>query len=247
MRPLTAEGLLTAWERGQELAPAARALLLLSLAAPEASEEWLMSLTVGQRDAGLLTLRQWLFGAELTSLAYCPQCGEPLEFAAPVTALLLDELPALAVAAQPATFVETLDGFTVRFRLPTAGDMLSLTAPHAAGREHRLLLEECLISIQQGENEVTPAEAPEPVITAVVARMAEADPQADVRFDLTCPHCETAWSPPFDIVSFFWSEIDSWARRIVQEVHLLARAYGWSEAEILALSPLRRQLYLEQI
>ena len=63
MRPLTAEGLLTAWERGQELAPAARALLLLSLAAPEASEEWLMSLTVGQRDAGLLTLRQWLFGS----------------------------------------------------------------------------------------------------------------------------------------------------------------------------------------
>ena len=33
--------------------------------------------------------------------------------------------------------------------------------------------------------------------------------------------------------------------RILREVHTLAAAYGWSEAEILALSPARRRVYLE--
>jgi hypothetical protein len=31
----------------------------------------------------------------------------------------------------------------------------------------------------------------------------------------------------------------------LREVHVLASANGWSEAEILALSPQRRQRYLE--
>jgi hypothetical protein len=48
-------------------------------------------------------------------------------------------------------------------------------------------------------------------------------------------------------VSFFWREIQSAARRIVLEVDALARSYGWSEAEILNMTPARRQLYLEMV
>ena len=43
------------------------------------------------------------------------------------------------------------------------------------------------------------------------------------------------------------SEIDAWARTILYQVHLLASVYGWSESEILALSPWRRHLYLQMI
>jgi len=42
-------------------------------------------------------------------------------------------------------------------------------------------------------------------------------------------------------------EVNEWAERQLQTVHKLARAYGWTEREILNLSPVRRQLYLGMI
>jgi len=94
---------------------------------------------------------------------------------------------------------------------------------------------------------VPAAALPAEVVTAIAQCMAEADPQADVQLALACPQCQHAWEASFDIVSYFWSEIQAWAGRILREVHSLASAYGWREAEILALSPWRRQAYLELI
>jgi hypothetical protein len=74
--------------------------------------------------------------------------------------------------------------------------------------------------------------------------MAEADSQADVRINLSCPACEHQWQAAFDVLSFFWSEITAWAHRILSDVHALAYAYGWREADILNMSPRRRRYYL---
>jgi len=46
---------------------------------------------------------------------------------------------------------------------------------------------------------------------------------------------------------FLWTEITSQARRLLHEVHLLATTYGWHEADILAMSAIRRQYYLEMV
>jgi len=51
----------------------------------------------------------------------------------------------------------------------------------------------------------------------------------------------------FDILTYLWSEIEDWAQRLLLEVHTLALAYGWSERDILAMSPRRRRLYLEMV
>jgi hypothetical protein len=51
----------------------------------------------------------------------------------------------------------------------------------------------------------------------------------------------------FDIISFFWTELDSLARRLLQDVHVLAKAYSWREADILSMSATRRQFYLEMV
>ena len=77
--------------------------------------------------------------------------------------------------------------------------------------------------------------------------MARHDPDADVSIAFECPACGAAWLSRFDIVSYFWGELDDWAQRLLAEVHALARAYGWSEAAILALSPTRRRFYLEMV
>src|SRR5438309_1235377 len=59
---------------------------------------------------------------------------------------------------------------------------------------------------------------------------------------LACAH---VWQAPIAPARFFLSEVDAWARRTLHEVHQLAWSYGWSEAQIVALSPRRRQYYLE--
>jgi hypothetical protein len=88
---------------------------------------------------------------------------------------------------------------------------------------------------------------PADVTEAISARMAEADPQADVRLNLVCPQCNHRWQAPLDIAAFLWSEIQAWAVRLLREAHLLASTYGWREADILAMTPWRRQVYLELI
>ena len=71
------------------------------------------------------------------------------------------------------------------------------------------------------------------------------DPLAAIDIPLDCLNCGHQWQPLFDIVSFFWTEIAAQARRLLREVHTLARYYGWREADILAMSAIRRQFYLE--
>jgi hypothetical protein len=39
--------------------------------------------------------------------------------------------------------------------------------------------------------------------------------------------------------------METYARRLLYDVHALASAYGWSEDEVLAVSPARRRCYLE--
>jgi hypothetical protein len=88
---------------------------------------------------------------------------------------------------------------------------------------------------------------PETVIAALAEYMTQCDPQADVQLNLSCPACGQSWTVMFDIVSFFWSEICAQAKRLLREVHTLARAYSWREADILNMSTARRQFYLEMV
>jgi len=78
-------------------------------------------------------------------------------------------------------------------------------------------------------------------------RLRELDPQADVRLDLTCTACGHHWESIFDIATYFWREIDDWAQRMLRDVHILAMAYSWSEADILSMSAWRRQAYLQMV
>jgi len=85
------------------------------------------------------------------------------------------------------------------------------------------------------------------LLSAAAARMSEADPQADVQLSLTCPDCGHQWIACFDIAAFLWGELQAYARRLLLDVHELATAYAWPEASILAMSPARRQAYLDLV
>src|SRR5581483_122411 len=85
----------------------------------------------------------------------------------------------------------------------------------------------------------------ETALAALADAIGEHDPQADVRIGLACPACGHEFSLNFDIEEFFWTEVAARALRVFREVHQLARAYGWREADILSMSTRRRQAYLE--
>ena len=237
MRALSSAELLDAWERAAALPPVQRAVALLAAgyrdsSSEETSPEALADWSVGRRDAGLLRLRERTFGPRLAAVADCPGCGERLELA----------FDAEEIRAEPGAGDGELSlsqgGWELRFRLPTSRD-LAAVAEAEDGRQ--ALLRRCLIAAPPAE------ELPDELVAAIEERMAEADPQARVLLDLSCPACNRRWQAPFDIDAYFWSELDAWARRTLCEVHALASAYGWSEAEILGMSAPRRHLYLGMV
>ncbi len=241
MRTLTAAELLTTWEEGAFRPPVEQALLLLAAACSDLSPEALARLSIGQRDGRLLTLRAWLFGSQLTSLAECPECGDQQQVtfdSADLGIQVADEAPE--------TFALDMNDYTVHFRLPNSDDMRAIAGSGDMTASRALLLARCL-QVQRDNAAVAVDQLPPQVVDAIVERMAEADPQADVQLSLACTTCGHNWLAAFDVVSFFWAEIDAWAQRILRDVHSLASAYGWREADILALSARRRQAYLDMI
>jgi hypothetical protein len=225
MRALSATELLSVWECGNAQVPLQRALTMLVAACAEISSESLAHLTIGQRDAQLLTLREMTFGSELTGVTDCPACGEKIELSFDSS-----DIRPPTETEPPAELVVRLNGGAVRFRLPTSADLLASNNPEE-------LLERCLLS---GSKHVT-----EGFAASIGEKMSSADPMADIHLTLNCPSCEHKWEAPFDIVAFLWREISAAARRLLREVHTLASAYGWTETEILSLSPARRRVYLE--
>ena len=239
MHTLSAGELLTIWEQGLMQQPVQRALALLTVACPEISPAQLAQLSIGHRDGLLLTLRQGIFGSQIQSIATCSKCGERLE----LTFDVADIRTTTPTKPLETCFVQ-VDSWEVEFRLPNSLDLIAIAR---ADTSQTTILERCLLQVREREEIQPIAKLPTQIASAVVTQMAKLDPQADVQLNLCCPACSHQWLSTFDIVSFFWSEIHSWAIRTLREVHILASAYGWGEAEILTMSPYRRRLYLEMV
>lgn len=235
------------WERGHRQRPTEKALAMLSVAFPESGGDQLASLTIGERDARLLQLHVQLFGPSVEIVANCPACGEWLEFAVNLADL---QIPA---DAQPMEKVYRLSisGYQLTYRLPDSIDLVALAHNDRGSRDleaaRQLLLGRCLLEAVYQDQPITAADLPEPVCTALSAEMARRDPQAQHLLNIACAACGAPWQASFDIVAFLWAKIETQAQALLREVHVLARAYGWSEADIQALSPARRQFYLERV
>jgi hypothetical protein len=238
MPALSTAELLAAWENAMGQPPLDQSLRLLSAWLNQPAPV-LARLNLGRRDAYLLQLRAAIFGPQLRSLAECEACGECLEF-------VLDEAELRSGTADPGepTLRVSLDGYEVVFRLPNTLDLKVLRRDADLATNRRLLLECSLLEARHADCVVTAGQLPESVVSAICERMVEADPLAEVRIALTCPGCGHCWKTNLDIGAYLWRELDAWARRILGEVHVLASTYGWSEDQILGLTPARRQFYL---
>ena len=240
MRGLTAKEILGVWEMGQYQMPAERALTLLSTFCPQTPREDLERISIGRRDELLLSFRELLFGSQFTATTTCPHCRSILDLGFSAFEVRTD-----VPDQQPESFSVTVGEYGFNCRLPDSADLLAVRHERNKDAIAEALFARCVR--QENGAEVSLQTLPEDVTETVVAEIARRDPQGDIRFDLVCPDCAHQWEAIFDIVSFAWNELSAWAGRLLRQVHILAMAYGWREPEILSLSPLRRQAYLEML
>jgi hypothetical protein len=232
---VTAASVLDLWEAGLTMTPAARAVLLLQAAGHADVTDW----PVGRRDQALLQSYCTSPGS-LAAVAECPACGTVLD-------LVLDAGALTTAPVEVSVVTVEVDAYRVVARPPTAGDLAHLAAHTPVADRYAQLLARCVLEAQHEHTPVDPGALPEAVVAAVEAALGEADPGADLRLTMSCVECGTEWAESLDPVRFAWSAIEVSARTLATDVHALARAYGWSEGEILELSLFRRHLYLSAV
>ncbi len=234
MRTLGDADCLVLWESGFRRHPLDRALLALAAACPESGYESLADWPIGRRNRSLLELHTRCFGRHLQMWTACAACGEKLEIELDARQFSSEDEPPKRAEASVSI------GGRV-FRLPNSRDLARIVGEVDAAAGARRLLAGCCVD---GEPAVRWSEED---LTAVGDRLAAADPLAEIRLSFRCPTCEAEWDEPFDPTTLFWSEVQGRARQVMSEVHALASAYGWSEADILAMSANRRTVYLEML
>lgn len=231
MRALSEIDCLALWESGLPRHGLDRALLMLQAVLPEASYDGLADWPLGRRNHALAELHIRCFGSALSGWLPCPRCAEALEFVLDAGALVALAPPSdhpVIVADRAYRVLSTRD-------LAAVADAID---PSAASLR---LLQRCVLESRE------PGSWSESEIVEIGERLAAADPLAETRVTFRCVACDHQWAETFDIATFLWAEIASRARRLTADVHALARAYGWTETEILALGESRRARYLELV
>ena len=243
MRSLSASDILQIWELGLCQHPLQRAVTILTVACPEMSADEAASLTIGQRDGYLLRLRELTFGSGMNGFAVCPQCSDRLEFSLNIPDIRVADLDRLVQSEYGFCW----GGIELQFRLPNSWDLAAIASCNNPILAQQRLIQRCASQVKKDGAIVGINELSEEAIAQLAKQMTECDPQAEIMLDFTCPGCNYQWQSLFDITAFFWQEIAAFAKRLLREVHTLAKAYGWREADILAMSHQRRQFYLEMV
>jgi hypothetical protein len=271
VRRLDSATLLATWERGLAEDPVGRGVLLLSALTGSPPDE-VATWDLGRRDTVLAGLLRAAIGPVAWTCTVCDRCGERLDV--PLDLSPVADAPLRPVGEVLTTSV---DGAAVRFRLPTSDDLRGLPAslgPAAAallarcivdapgdgaggpeadridpdpGRDPDSDRDDCGGADDGGGAGAVGRRAGAAVIAAVEAALEAACPTGAVRVTVACPACGAPTSAALDLPVLVWAEVETRASTLLGEVHALARAYGWTEPDVLALSPERRAAYLELV
>jgi hypothetical protein len=241
VRALEARDLLRLWETCAALHPIDRALAMLRAGAPAEPPEALAALPIGERERRAVALRVATFGPRAEGAGACPACGLVHEIDPPLAAML-DAPPAPA-----GPFAVAAAGHELVVRAPDSRDQAALTRCAGAAEALRALLPRCVLHATRGGEAVAVDALPEEVIAAAAEALAQRDAGAETLLELGCAGCGHRFTMVFDAGEFLWAEVAMHARRLLHEVDALARAYHWSEADVLSMTARRREAYLDLV
>lgn len=233
--------LLAVWEAGLGKPMIERSLLLLSSVEPAYSLSQFAAMSIGERDACLLEVRGNLFGQIFYNTTNCPACSQKVEWEMTVADLWI--LPPATVNRKCIEL--EYEGHRFNIKLPNSVDLMEVMAIGERAVQEDELLKKCV-----DFSALPPALSlpiPDDLKMAIIQKMEECDPQADLHFDMHCPECDHDWGMCFDIMSYLWIELNDWATGLLQDVYLLAKNFGWSERDILEMGQFRRNLYINML
>ena len=107
-------------------------------------------------------------------------------------------------------------------------------------------LRRCVLEARDTDGQPA-AELPETALRSLAPLLAEMDPQAELNLDAACPVCGRVFAQVLDAMQYLQSEMVQDLDHLYAEVHRIASHYHWSEAEILAMTAVRRRRYLAMI
>ncbi len=257
VRAFTAADVLSVWERGVRRNSGGRGLAILAVACPELDPNVLAGLTVGRRDALLLDARELAFGSELAATARLPGLRRG------VGVHRTDKRPATARRGAGR-------------RAPAAADRLGIVPVVAAGQPGDFPTADrgrpgspsaiCQVA-RRRSGRCWPGACWPPTWMESPLRGAAASRGCGGRSDRRnrgcgCGERSAGGDPAEPGVSGLWSWLAGAFRHcrfllggdcvsgqttVTRSGYVLARAYGWREADILALTAARRQGYVEMV
>ncbi|MGD9535606.1 MAG: hypothetical protein AB7P52_03690 [Alphaproteobacteria bacterium] len=215
------------------------------------SETHVRLLCIGDRNRLMLALHRALYGNNVALVASClgPNCGRTMDLDIAIDQLLTlpdadDEPSANTLRAEVAG-----RAIEVGFRLPNGEDQEAAATLSADDLETAadLMLRRTLVSLtaQDGKPVLIDdvlADLRQPLAAAFATR----DPEAEIVLRLECPDCGHVTPADLDPYDLFRSRTQH-APDILFDIDRIARAYHWSEAEIMALPVARRRRYLAMI
>ena len=110
------------------------------------------------------------------------------------------------------------DTEAIYWRLPRSVDLLPLKHLSPDDARRHLVLGLLRTSSFTIEN------LPDDLIDMISGCMSERDPQANIELETTCANCQFEWQQSLDIVSVLWTNLNGWARRVLGEIHVLAKS-----------------------
>ncbi len=245
MPRLSAAQTVDLWERGLDRPLPERAALLAELATPGLTPAQRARTSIGYRDVSILELRAATLGSRMACCVECAHCRARLEFSVDA-GQLVDTAAAVDDAGQQSFEFATGD-FRVAYRLPTGADVAASSARADDGEAaRRELLARCIRTVMRADaSPVEWGELDAATLDALEAELEARDPLATVSIATSCAACGQTSAFGLDVVAFFSAELAAIAKRLLAEVNVLARAYHWREADILAMSAVRRARYVE--
>lgn len=230
--------LLALWERAAGRHPIDRAVDTIAAAFPDFDVESIRLLPLGERDIALLKVRRATVGDTLEARAACPTCDAEVELAVSCMDLVSGHEPTLT------TWTLTEQGYRLVLRPLNSLDAAAAATATNPDAARSVLLARAVVEATRGRHAVDAAELPTSVVDEISRSLGERDPGADLVLEFRCPDCKSNWSDSLDVASFVTAELSAAGRRLLGEIDLLARAYGWPEPDILALGDARRAAYV---
>ena len=188
-------------------------------------------LPIGDLDLLIVSRRREILGNAFVAEGSCPGCTAPVDVHLSLAEFARHHRPRTTRAALPAPEPGwwRLRAREVTFRLPVAADVLAV----AGQADARLLLEQrCVRGGHDARARQMASRAMSVLGPALRAEVAG-----------VCPECSADVALDVDARELCLTELRFLANSVLDDVHVIATAYGWPEAAILGLPSSRRTRY----